>query len=393
MARGCHHHGCVRPWWSSHVTAGTPAWRLVCLGPTKLGAALRTGAAIMRRSWAVASLVLALLAAIARGVPTQPGAALAPPGGEPANSAATSATSEPASVHSDFALYRGEGLPLRVISLNAVSSPDSTPAVHQTCTSHDVYLAVAQTMAIEATHFNNLTARQAREELASSDRTTQIIVLVLIGIVSLGLLTLGSVFLISALVFTLFLVVFWFVFGVADNITYDSSLAPNVSMCVMPFVIAILCGIAFAVVCLILVQKIKWLSFFMLGACTGGIATYIARGIIVSTSPTIAADPAFRWFWVSVPIVAIACGLIASWLKESIFIVATVIVGSYGVAVFVCGLVAVCTGVPLGSFSFVGIMVGSAAIGSVIQYAIKQREKPELASGNEDYMTWPPNKS
>ena len=348
---------------------------------------------MVRRSRAVASLVLALLAAIARGVPTHPGAALAPPGGEAGATAATSASTSATSVPSEIALYRGEGLPLHVLSLNAALAPATVPAARLACTSHDVYLAVAQTMTIERTHFNNMTARQAQEELASSDRTTQVIVLVLIGIISLCLLTLGSVFLVSALVFTLFLVVFWFVFGVADNLTYDSSLAPNVSMCVMPFVIAILCGIAFAVICLVIVQKVKWLSFFMLGACTGGIGTYIVRGIIVSASPSIASDPAFRWFWVSVPIVAIACGLIASWLKESIFIVATVIVGSYGVAVFVCGLVAVCTGVPLGSFSFVGIMVGSAAIGSVIQYAIKQREKPELASGNEDYMTWPPNKS
>ena len=67
--------------------------------------------------------------------------------------------------------------------------------------------------------------------------------LVAIGALSLGLLILGTKFMTGALAVTLFLVVFWFVFGIMDGLTWDEALPSSFSMCVLPLVLSLLSGI------------------------------------------------------------------------------------------------------------------------------------------------------
>ena len=67
----------------------------------------------------------------------------------------------------------------------------------------------------------------------------------------------------------------------------------------------------------------------------------------------------------------------AAWLKDIIFVVATVVVGGYGFATFVCGIIPVLGGAPMGSGSFIAIMVASATIGAVIQWMLSRKETPQ----------------
>merc|ERR1719502_157694 len=190
----------------------------------------------------------------------------------------------------------------------------------------------------------------------------------MIGILSLGLLLFGSVFASAALATTVFLVVFWFVFGIADNSSYDPTLPASFSMCVLPFVLSIMSGILVALLCMCLIQKVVWMSFFIMGVCIGGICMYVLRDIIITANPSLATDPAFMWYWLATALVAIGCGGLAAWLKELVFVISSVAVGAFGMATFICGLIPVVGGEPVGGAAFVAIMIASGAIGGLFQY-------------------------
>jgi len=320
------------------------------------------------------------LVALALGVPAPQDATLTPTTDAPAGNGAAAPAVQTASSSAPpdgVALSVGEGQPLRIISLQATNDTSPPPPVttNAACTSHDVYIAVLEAVSISSENMTIASAAQP-QDVAPADQATQIVVLCAIGILSLGLLILGSTFMNAALGATLFLVSFWFAYGVADNVSYDSAEPATFSMCVMPFVLAVLAGALSATMALCLVQRYKWLSFFLLGASIGGIAAYLIRDVIIDAAPGIARTPGFRFYWLACAAVAVLFGLIAAWLKTVIYFVATIIVGSYGFSTFICGLIPVVGGSRVGSAAFIAIMIGSAAIGGVVQYLITKKDKP-----------------
>ena len=297
------------------------------------------------------------------------------------------ATIAPTDAPSTIAVSSGADSKLHVVhkaQTPTFMTPSPPPATFMTpspppgegnaaCTSHNIYDAIAQ--AVILTQNITITATTRGNE-AGHSRTAQLIVLVAIGALSLGLLILGTKFMTGALAVTLFLVVFWFVFGIMDGLTWDEALPSSFSMCVLPLVLSLLSGILASISALCVVQRVVWLAFFLLGACIGAIGGYLMRDIIINVAPQLASNHYFAWYWVGVLVLALLCGAIGAWLKETIYTVTSIAVGSYGFATMICGIVPVVGGRPLGSAAFIAIMVASAAVGGVVQYMLMEKKEP-----------------
>lgn len=270
---------------------------------------------------------------------------------------------------------------MHVISLQTSPAPTPPPNTTHACTSHNVYVSLMEAM----TMTQNLTIDSERPQNgAGTDEGAQIATLVAVGIVSLLLLIFGSSFATASLAATVFLVGFLFIFGIADNLSFDASEPSSFSMCVLPFVLALMAGALLAILCLCLVQKFASMSFFLMGVCFGGVGMYVLREIIVSASPSLANSPDFRWYWLGCAVAALLCGFLAAALKEVVFAVATVAVGAYGMATFVCGIIPVVGGEAVGGAAFVAVMVGAASFGGLCQYCLmknKEAKTKEAISG------------
>jgi len=214
------------------------------------------------------------------------------------------------------------------------------------------------------------------QDRAPGDEGAQISVLIVIGVLSLGLLFFGSEFATATVATTVFIVSFLFVYSVSDNLSFDSSQTADFSMCVLPLIMSIMAGVLFALFALCLIQRIVWMSFFLMGACIGGVLMYVIREIIISASPGAASDPAFRWYWLGTFAVAVVLGLVAAALKEFVLAVAAIGVGSYGFATFICGIIPAAGGQSVGGAAFIAIMIGAAALGALAQF-MRNRSKAE----------------
>jgi len=326
-------------------------------------------------------LALAALVASAGAIPAPNDAALTPSPGEVSAAASKQATGA-SSVPLEVAVV-SNGKPLQVLgeSVSMLQASPSPPPVTtpEACTSHDVYRGVLSAV----TYTSNLTLTEVNpQDKVSGDEPAQVTVLIVIGILSIALLLFGSTFVKSGLTVTVFLVSFWFIFGIADNLSYDSSQPATFSMCVLPLMLSIMAGALVSVTCLLLISKVEWLTFFLMGACVGTIAMYFIREIILSADPAQADSKAFAFFWLGVAAVAVLGGFLATLMKELIFVVATVAVGSYGFATFIIGLIPVVGGGTLGGGAFVGIMIGAAALGGLFQYMMsKNKQTAKQADG------------
>ena len=107
----------------------------------------------------------------------------------------------------------------------------------------------------------------------------------------------------------------------------------------------------------------------------GAVGGYIIRDIIIQVSPALAENQHFAFAWLGIAILALICGCLGSWLKDLVYAVATISVGSFGFATFVVGLVSTLGGTPLGTAAFIAIMAASAALGALVQYCLAQRSK------------------
>jgi len=307
---------------------------------------------------------LALLAAAVEAVPATDGATLAP------QDVATVAAAAP--VASSAASISLQATPL---------TPPSPPPPPQQCTSHDVYLALMEAM----TMTQNMTISTQASARDAQDSGTQTTVLVLVGILSFCLLLFGSTFATAALAGTTFLISFLFVFGIADGAAYRPELPASFSMCVLPLAMAVMAGVLVSLLCMCLIQRMTSAAFFIMGACIGGVSMYVIREIIISASPSLASNSAFGWYWLATAVVALLFGFLAALAKDFVFFASTVAVGAYGVATFICGIIPVAGGQPVGGAAFVVIMIGSAAVGATVQYACaKNKKESKKASSGKD---------
>jgi len=235
----------------------------------------------------------------------------------------------------------------------------------------------------------NMTISTARRESGEQDEPTQIVVLVLVGILSFALLLFGSAFATAALAGTVFLISFLFIFGISDNLAYDAAEPSSFSMCVLPLAMAVMAGVLVALLCMCLIQRVTSAAFFIMGVCIGGVTMYVIREIIVSASPDLANNSAFGWYWFATAVVAVVFGFMAAMMKDFIFFVSTVAVGAYGVATFICGIIPVAGGQSVGGAAFVVIMIGSAAVGATVQYACNKNklDKKKASSAKDPLMS------
>jgi hypothetical protein len=319
-------------------------------------------AGLSPRSLPLLAALLVALAALVSGVPTTPAAAPALDASSPIAAAAAAAPST------------GEAVKLIERTYHPFTPPPPSPPPNssEACLSHDVYLAVLEAVTLA----ENVTLT-GDADLATRDQVTQIVVLSILGVLSLALLLFGATFLTAALSITIFLTTFWFVFGLTDNLSYEDDTLASFSMCVLPMVLAVLCGVLGAVLAVCMVTKVKWLSYFLLGVCVGGVAMYLIRDIIIDTDPSLEGNKVFAWYWFATAAVACITGLLAAWMKTLIYHVATVLVGAYGIATFVVGMVPVCGGPALGSGSFVAVFFAASAMGAFVQYVMAKKAKPD----------------
>lgn len=326
---------------------------------------------------AVAPLAVVALATLASAVAASHDAALAP-------------TGEHTTTPTEFAIAVGKA-PLRVVNLQAGGSspspspPPSPPPVTtaRACTSHDVYTTLVEAMTVTS----NISIVQDQDR-APGSQGSQVSVLIVLGVLSLGLLFFGTAFVQGTVAVTVFIVSFLFIYSVADNLSFDASRQADFSMCVMPLIMSAIAGLLFVLLTLCLIQRVVWTSFFLMGACIGGVLMYVIREIIVSSSPGVASDPAFRWYWLGTAVVALLLGLVAAAMKDVVLAVASITVGAYGVATFVCGIVPAAGGESLGGAAFIAIFIGAGALGALVQFMRNRREaeakKPVAVSTGTD---------
>jgi len=258
--------------------------------------------------------------------------------------------------------------PAAGISALEASTAHNETAAAQSCLSHDVYVSVAQAFVA----YNETTAAAAKP---ASEQVCQIVMLSIIGGLGVVVLLYGTRFTTCALAIMLFLIVFTFAFAVLDAAAYSADQSPSFGMCVMPMMMALLVGLLLSVLSLCLVQRVAWIAFFLLGAALGAVAMYLLRGVILAANPALATTVAFGWYWVGAALLTILAGVTAASLRKVVYVATCIVVGSFCIATFVAGIVLVAGGQPIGFGSYLGVMLGAALSGALIQYCQRRDDQ------------------
>lgn len=253
------------------------------------------------------------------------------------------------------------------------------------CLSHELFQVLSQGMVVAGNIKE--TAESVNSPSYKGDQMSKVLTLSIGLVLSILLLIFGAKLATTAIAIVLFVVSFFLTFGFLDSMLYKPGVPPNFNMCVMPWVAAVIIAMLCAILVLCCAAKLAELSLFVLGFALGAVGMYLARSAIVASVPELMKEThGFSYYWAILVIVALLCGLLATWIKKGIFMAATIIIGAYGVATCVAGLVMTATnGKPMGyepgdigtaHFGpFMAVFITSAIIGLALQlYFMKQDE-------------------
>ena len=155
--------------------------------------------------------------------------------------------------------------------------------VRSYCTSHAVYLRVlngAISRRGVPPHARSSVADSAAPSdysHATSDRESQLVILVLICVFSLIILAFGNRFMNISLALILFIGCFLLIFGAVDAIAFRERSPFTYVPCALPLVLGVFFGVVLAMLALCILQKFVWLAFFLLGASLGTTVMFILR--------------------------------------------------------------------------------------------------------------------
>merc|ERR1719238_2721948 len=266
------------------------------------------------------------------------------------------------------------------------------------CLSHELFQVLSEGMVV----VGNIkeTAESVNSPTYKGDQMSKILTLSIGLVLSVLLLFFGTKLATTAIAMVLFVVSFFLTFGVLDSMFYKPDVAPNFNMCVMPWVAAVIIAMLAAIIVLCCASKIAELSLFVLGFGLGAVGMYMARSAIVASVPELMKEThGFSYYWAILAVVAILCGLLATWLKTGVYVVSTIGIGAYGVATCVAGLVMTADGgKPMGyepgdinkaHFGpFIAIFISAAVVGAGVQYYFhtqdEKKKKDEESKKDEE---------
>jgi len=261
--------------------------------------------------------------------------------------------------------------------------------VRSYCTSHAVYLRVlngAISRRGVPPHARSSVADSAAPSdysHATSDRESQLVILVLICVFSLIILAFGNRFMNISLALILFIGCFLLIFGAVDAIAFRERSPFTYVPCALPLVLGVFFGVVLAMLALCILQKFVWLAFFLLGASLGTTVMFILRLGILNFHEDFIEDPNFGWFWLATALVACAVGLAAARLKGVVYTITTLVVGGYGVALSISGMVVVAGASPIGFGAFLILLLTASAGGACVQWLLsRQVAQPDSSASN-----------
>jgi hypothetical protein len=232
------------------------------------------------------------------------------------------------------------------------------------CFSEYLYATLCDTMAATEDTVNNA--------MSGGGTAVTIITLILILLASLLLLFLGARLVKAAVLcltsFVSFLVGLEFYLWVCGGST------SSFVVCWLPFILALITSIIVVALTRCFIEKFESLAMFIVGACGGAMGMYILRAIIVAADPSLAASPSFQWYWVGLAAVAIIAGFAAVFMKTAILVSVTSIVGAYGLAVSILGLIPACGGSWTWPGAFWLILCLGAPLGMIVQCYVSAKD-------------------
>lgn len=137
--------------------------------------------------------------------------------------------------------------------------------------------------------------------------------------------------------------------------------------CILPFILAVLSAIIITVIVGILIKKFTSLVFFIMGAGGGAVGMFLLRQFIIAGNPQLASDWRFNFYWLGLAVVAILCGFLAVCLKRAVITTVTCILGGYGFAVALCGLIPACGGPYVANYVFFIVAGITMVLGAIFQ--------------------------
>jgi len=233
-------------------------------------------------------------------------------------------------------------------SIGSCFTPYVYNLIMNTVSMRDSYAADARRVAENNTNIDN-----GRLTIETGNRVTTIIVLFVFLGISLVLMIMGehlakfvviSVTGLAAFMCTLYLFQ-W---------AFPSSVVPmeGFNKCVTPFILTCLCTLIAIILVVVMSKRAVWLSFFILGAAGGAFGMFMLRLFILAGNPGLAQSTAFNFYWLALGVVALIAGIVAVKMKKSVMVVVTCLIGGYGFAVAVCGLIPVFNGPYLANYVF-----------------------------------------
>merc|ERR1719379_513283 len=111
---------------------------------------------------------------------------------------------------------------------------------------------------------------------------------------------------------------------------------------------------------------------------------FLLRQFIIAGNPGLTSNVWFNFYWLGLAVVALVCGLVAICAKRAIVTIVTCILGGYGFAVALCGLIPAFGGPYVANYVFF-IVAGVAMVLGIIFQCIFCKPDPEKKSRAEQY--------
>lgn len=143
----------------------------------------------------------------------------------------------------------------------------------------------------------------------------------------------------------------------------------------LPIILAVVVAVL-SVVLIAVLRECKLLpqvTAAVYGGALGFVAMFLLREVIISAAPSVLAGFAIDYYWLASTIVTLLCGVISTMCvtsaggKSIVLILASSVVGGYGVAQSIVGLTNLRAHSPIPSWAFIVCFVGFTLAGLLVQ--------------------------